>query len=184
MDTFQDLRRNQFRRYYQPTRILLGLVPGTQPSGINIITLCFTMTCSYRPPMMAFSVRRHTLSYELLSRASECVLAVPGEALVEQTLFCGTRSGREVDKAKECAFTFGQGKRVQVPILLEAIANLEMTIEHRIDSGDHLTVLGIVKRFATNPRNGERNLLSVGPDSRGYTVLAKHGIHRIGVVER
>jgi flavin reductase (DIM6/NTAB) family NADH-FMN oxidoreductase RutF len=179
---FDELRRQQFRRYYQPTRILLGLVEsGT--SSINVITLCFSMTCSYKPPLMAIAVHRRSYSYQLFSAAREFVLAVPGEKLAREALFCGVESGREVDKIRECALPLVDSKTVRVPGLESAIANLELLVRSTFDTGDHRTIIGEVRRYAVNTRNQERNLLSVGPQHDGYEILAAKGIHRIAVVK-
>lgn len=178
---FDDLRRQQFRRYYQPTRILLGLIE-SGARAVNVITLCFSMTCSYKPPLVAIAVHRRSYSYELLSAAREFVLAVPGENLAQETLFCGVESGREVDKVRECGLQLVESKTVQVPGLESAIANLELLVRSRVETGDHRTVIGEVRRYAVSTENRERNLLSVGPKHDGYQVLAAKGIHRIGVV--
>lgn len=184
MSDFGSVRRQEFRRFYQPTRILLGVVlGGPHPSGVNVITLCFTASCSYKPPMMMLAVQRHALSYELFQKADQCVLAVPGENLAEQTLLCGTLSGREIDKVRECGFSLLPSRTVCVPGLVEAIANLEVIIKHRVETGDHLTLMGRVARFAVNKTNRQRNLVSVGPHHDGYRVLASKGIHRIAVVD-
>lgn len=181
---FKTLKRQQFRRYYQPTRIVLGIVPADFPSGVNIITLCFSMYCSYDPPMMAFAVQEPAFSYELFRKARECVLSVPGETLAKETLFCGTHSGREVDKVTECGFELIPSSDVEVPGIRTAIANIELTIANKVQTGDHLTLIGLVKRFAVDVNSKERNLLSVGPEHEGYEVLVHKGIHRIGVVDR
>jgi flavin reductase (DIM6/NTAB) family NADH-FMN oxidoreductase RutF len=182
MTEFDDLRRQQFRRYYQPTRILLGLVGSNQTTTPNVITLCFSMTCSYKPPLMAVSIHKRSHSFQLFRMASEFVLAVPGERLARQTLFCGVQSGRDVDKMRECEFATIESKHVRVPGLRAAIANLELFVRSRIETGDHMTVIGEVRRYAVNTANRERNLLSVGPEHDGYEMLAAKGIHRIAVV--
>jgi flavin reductase (DIM6/NTAB) family NADH-FMN oxidoreductase RutF len=180
---FRDLRRQQFRRYYQPTRILLGIVESRKTRTPNVITLCFSMTCSYKPAMMAVSVQRHSYSFDLFQTAPEFVLAVPGESLAQETLFCGVKSGREHDKVQECNLQLSASEVVAVPGLLAAIAKIELSVTGRMQTGDHLTVVGEVRRYAVNSSNRERNLLSVGPSHDGYEVLVAKGIHRIGVVD-
>jgi flavin reductase (DIM6/NTAB) family NADH-FMN oxidoreductase RutF len=183
---FRDFRRQQFRRYYQPTRILMGLVDSKQPeiTTTNVITLCFSMTCSYKPALMAVSIQRQNYSFDLFHAAPEFVLAVPGESLAHEALFCGIKSGRDHDKIRECGLQLSASESVRVPGLLAAIANIELRVKSRIETGDHLTVIGEVRRYAVNLANRERNLLSVGPSHSGYEVLAAKGIHRIGVVKR
>ena len=182
MTKFDSLRRQQFRRYYQPTRILLGVFESDAPSGINVITLCFSMTCSYKPSMMAISIHNRSKSYHLLKSTQEFVLAVPGESMAREALFCGVESGHEVDKARECGFRLINSERVSVPGLKSAIANIELVVKAKVDTGDHLTVMGEVRRYAVDGDSRERNLLSVGPRHEGYRVLAAKGIHRIAVV--
>jgi flavin reductase (DIM6/NTAB) family NADH-FMN oxidoreductase RutF len=133
--------------------------------------------------MMAFAIQKGAYSYDLLSEAEECVLAVPGERLAQETLFCGINSGRSVDKVKECKLSLIDSEKVKVPGLHAAIANIEMRIVNKISTGDHLTAIGQVLRFAVNKKNEERCLVSVGPHTEGYQVVAQHGIHRIGIVQ-
>lgn len=188
-DPFETVSRQTFRRIFQPSRIVLALVPAAPPSplaapgsaGVNVLTVCFHMHCSYRPPMMAFAVHRTKYSYELFQQASECVLAVPGESLVRETLLCGSRSGRELDKVDACGLELVESREIAVPGLAAAIANVEMRIAQRHDSGDCQIVVGEILRFAQRRGCGERNLLSIGPDLRGYDLLMRDGIHRLGV---
>lgn len=180
---FTLLKRQQFRRHFQPSRVMLCLLPAPTPSGVNIITLCFTMYCSYKPPMMAFAIQQGSYSYELMERAEECVLAVPGERLARQVLECGLKSGRDMDKMSEFNFSPLPSQTISVPGISECIANLEGKIRSKVPTGDHRTAVVEVQRFSVNRSNEERCLLSVGPSHKGYVVLARHGIHRIGVVE-
>lgn len=188
-DAFQTIGRQAFRRVFQPSRIVLALVLETPPeiraapgsSGVNLLTVCFHMHCSYSPPMMAFAVHLTKHSHTLFRQARECVLAVPGESLVRETLICGSRSGREVDKVEACGLELVESQEVAVPGLAAAIANVEMRIAQRHESGDCMIVVGEILRFALRRGCEERNLLSIGPDLQGYELLLHEGIHRLGV---
>jgi len=179
---FSDLRRQQFRRFFQPSRIVIGVFHDDSRERLNPITLCFDMYCSYKPTMMAFAIHRRAYSYSLLESATECVLSVPGEQLAEQAMYCGTRSATTVHKFEKCGFTPARSKRVSVPGIAEAIANVELRIVNKQHTGDHLTAFGQVLRFGVNERSAECCLLSVGPNTAGYRVLARQGIHRIAVI--
>ena len=65
-----------------------------------------------------------------------------------------------------------------------AIANIELVKEAAYKTGDHLLLVGRVRQYNVNSSTDDAPLLSVGPDTRGFTVLANSGIHRIGVVDR
>nr|WP_263857512.1 flavin reductase family protein [Pseudomonas monteilii] len=158
-------------------------MPGEGDRECNIIALCFTMTCSYDPPMIAVSIEKKNYSYDLIRVASNFVLAVPGESIAQQAMSCGLLSGRDVDKFKECGLTKQSLHYGHVPGIAEAIANIELSVESQVDTGDHITVIGRVLGYYVNPQNIEKNLLAVGPNSQGYKLLVRKGLHRIAVVE-
>lgn len=180
---FRSVSRQGFRRYFQPSRIVLALLADKERGRVNAITLCFHMHCSYKPPMMAFSIFHAAHSYSLAGDATHCVLSVPGERMAEAALFCGVESGKESNKLSRCGLSFVESKVVSVPSLREAIANVELRITQRIPSGDHLTLIGEVLNFSVDSTKDERCLISVGPLTEGYHVIASRGIHRIAVVD-
>lgn len=181
---FTTVRRQQFRRYFQPSRVLLGIVPAPVESGFNVITLCFSMYCSYRPPMIAVAINDHSSTFELIREADEFVLSVPGPSLLSETIQCGTRSMRDIDKIKTLQMNLIESETVSVPGLRDAIANVELRKSAILPTGDHILVVGRVTRFAVNSASNELPLLSVGPNTYGYSLLQKKGIHRLAVVAR
>jgi len=180
---FVELRRQQFRKVFQPSRIVLGILSDLRRSRVNVITLCFDMYCSYKPPMMAFAIHKHAYSFGLLEQSTECVLAIPGERLAEEAMYCGVESAASTEKFQKCGFTAVPSKHLGVPGIAEAIANVELSIVSKVRTGDHLTAFGRVLRFGVAKENKERCLLSVGPRTSGYCVLARKGVHRIAVVD-
>ena len=179
---FRAVRRQQFRRYFQPSRVLLGLFPAPSLSGVNVITLCFNMHCSYDPPMIAVAINDRSSTYDLVDQTDEFVLSVPGESLARETMICGHESMRDGDKVVRCGLELIESASVSVPGLSAAIANIELRTRAVIQSGDHRVVLGEVGRFAVNVSRRELPLVSIGPFTEGYRVLCKKGMHRIGVV--
>lgn len=171
--SFEKLSRQKFRRYFQPTRILLGVVPFKEKRRANLITLCFSMYSSYRPNVMAIAVQKPYLSNELFRSCDDFVLAIPGEEIADQTLQCGIVSGRDRDKVESFGFRLKKSKRVKTPSLEGVIANIECKKIGEIDVGDHTLFLGEVKGFYVDKDNEQRCLLSVGPDHKGYKVLAR-----------
>ena len=132
---------------------------------------------------MAIAIQNIAASYVLVKEANEYVLAVPGTSLVQEALFCGVNSMREVDKVAHLGLELCPSERISVPGLKKAIANIEIVKESVLDVGDHVLAVGRVVRFAVNTRRRELPLLSVGAYTKGYKVLAQKGVHRIGVVD-
>ncbi|WP_267369427.1 MULTISPECIES: flavin reductase family protein [unclassified Pantoea] len=176
------INRKKFREYYQPSKIMLGIFPDPKEKRFNIITLCFTTTCSYNPPMISISIEDRNHSYQLAEQSQEVVLAIPGKSLADETMQCGFYSGRDVDKFLACDFTKLKLPNVEVPGIAEAIANIEVKVINRIKTGDHITLFCEVLGYHLNNSRVEKNLISIGPNTLGYDLLVKKGMHRIGVV--
>lgn len=181
MSDFQEVTRQQFRRYFQPSRLVIGIIPEPVAGGWNLITLSFNMYCSYRPPMMAVAIHNVNRSYELFKSCREFVLAVPGESLARESMACGTLSKAGLSKATDVDWE--PGLKVAVPGLRRAIANIELVTRDVVAPGDHVVVIGEVVSFRVNAKSRELPLLSVGPRTAGYRVLSQQGIHRIAVVD-
>ncbi len=178
---FDSVSRSSFRAEFQPSRIVIALLPDAT-HGANPVTLCFVTHAAYRPRMVAFSIQQGSRSYGLLLPGIECVLAVPGEGLVEETMYFGVRSGNQEDKLEVANAKLLRSNSVSVPGLALAIANIEVTVEAVVPAGDHKLAIGRVSDYRVRSGHNELPLLSIGPRTAGYKVLAKRGMHRLGVV--
>ena len=183
-DSFTPMKRQHFRAYFQPSRVVLCVLPAPTPqSGLNVITLCFTMYCSYKPPMLAIAIQDINASHSLIQATDEYVLAVPGQAMAKEAMYCGVQSVRDTDKIRDLGLELVKSERVGVPGLRKAIANIEMKKKQSIATGDHILVVGEALKFWVRRDSGQLPLLSVGPDTHGYDVLEHKNIHRLGVVK-
>ena len=172
--TFNDFKRLCGR----PERMVWAVAEhGGQRS---ICPLGWKMQTSHRPPMMAISVAPARFTHDLIANAGAFVLAWPGEDLAEATMFCGTRSGRKVDKFAELSLATRPGTQVAAPLIEACIANLECAVVETMTSGDHTIFAGEVKAFWIHeaPR---KPLCSIGHEA-GYTFLIEKGGYRFGVV--
>ena len=134
--------------------------------------------------MLAVAIQNINASYDLIKAAKEYVLCVPGPNLADETLKCGLESDSEVDKVKAFKMRLIRSEKIGVPALRDAIANIEIVKEDELLTGDHILVVGRAVNFRVNAESGALPLLSVGPDTTGYSVLVRSGIHRIGTVKR
>ena len=91
----------------------------------SICPIGWKMWTSISPPIMAISVAPSRFTHGLIVSSGEFVLAWPGADLAEATMLCGTRSGRDIDKFKECSLTPGVAKCVNTPLVAECLFNLE-----------------------------------------------------------
>ena len=180
-DSFEFLSRQQFRAYFQPTRIVIGVFRAPTSSGFNPITLCFHSYISYKPVMMSVAIHSVNATFDLIKSCTDFTLSVFGESLADEAMYFGTKSMRDTDKFEDANLTFLNSLKIETPGVREAIANIELTTVNLHSYGDHDLVIGKVENFSVNPRVDEKPLLSIGPRLEGYKLLKNKGIHRIGI---
>lgn len=147
----------------------------------SICPLGWKMHTSGSPPMMAISVAPQRFTHGLISRSGEVVLAWPGEDLAEATLYCGTKSGSDVDKFADLGLTAVQGSEVSAPLVEECVANLECRVRGSLESGDH-TIFAVEIVSSWVHEQPKRVLCSVN-DASGYDFLLEGKGYRFGVVK-
>lgn len=64
--------------------------------------------------------------------------------ILNETLFCGRRSGEEYDKFTETKLTPSPAKTIKTPIIEECVAHLECRLAQKFTTGDHTIFVGEV----------------------------------------
>jgi len=151
-------------RLIPPKHVVLVSCMGKR-GKLNIITLAWSIPTSTRPPMLAISVSPKRLSHKIISGTKEFVVNVPTMDIVKETLFCGRRSGRRLDKFKEAGLTPLKAKMVKPPIIKECIAHLECKLSQQVTTGDHTIFVGEIIAAYVNEGvfDGTYNLKKVKP---------------------
>lgn len=77
-------------------------------------------------------VRYSRDTYEMLKKTEEFTINVPlKKDLKKELAFCGTKSGRDVDKIKECNFTLHKGRTIDTPIISECEMHYECKVIYK-----------------------------------------------------
>lgn len=115
----------------------------------NIITLAWAMPTSINPPLVAVSIAPRRYSHALIEESKEFVVNIPTMDILDQTMFCGRKSGRDYDKFKETGLTRVPAKKLKTPIIKECVAHLECRLHSQHATGDHSIFVGkIVEAYA------------------------------------
>ena len=101
---------------------------GTMESA-NIISVAWTGIVNSEPPLVYISIRSTRKSYEIIKETGEFVINIPNENLVWQVDFCGTKSGKNIDKFKEAKLQKEKAKLVKAPLIKECPINLECKVK-------------------------------------------------------
>ena len=171
---------NDVVKVLRPERVVLVTSFDFKNNRSNIIALGWKMRTSFSPPMVAVSVGKTKYSHGLIEETGEFVLAFPGEDMAEQVIFCGTNSGRDVDKFEKTGLTQVNGKHVKPSLIGECVANFECKLAGSLETGDHTIFAGEVLASWTGEK--KKLLVSVG-NEEGYKVLVEGKGHRLGVIK-
>ena len=106
-------------------------------SNDNIITVAWTGTICTNPAMAYISVRPERHSYNMIKETGEFVINLTTKELTYATDYCGVKSGRDVDKFKECKLTKEDAVHVNVPKIKESPINIECKVERIDELGSH-----------------------------------------------
>ena len=102
---------------------------GDKKGNQNILTVAWTGTVCTNPAMVYISVRPESYSYHMIEESGEFVINLTTEKLARATDFCGVRSGRDVDKWKECHLTAKKAEKLTyAPVIEEAPVNIECVV--------------------------------------------------------
>lgn len=99
---------------------------------VNPITIGWgTIGVQWGKPLFQIYIRECRYSKSMLDQAGEFTVNIPldrGERAREILSFCGTKSGREVDKPAELKLTLVDGEKVSAP----AVGELPLTLECKV----------------------------------------------------
>ncbi len=126
-----------------PEQIVIGIA-GVPGGTCNPITLGWTMSTSHEPPMLAVSIGLPRYSRELFEQAEHFVIAMPSEQQADETMFFGTKSGRDVDKFAEAGTALSPASKIDCVLMDQAVANFECRKVGQMTTGDHVIFVGEV----------------------------------------
>lgn len=133
-----------------PAKVVMAVTE--KPAGAyNIITLEWFMRTSIAPCMYAISIGHSRYSYECLEAVRYFNLVFPSIELKSLVSLSGSTSGRDIDKFVDSQVAHFPGKLHKLPILKDALVNLECEVVSQVRSGDHTIYVGEVQYAWSDP---------------------------------
>ena len=120
---------------------------------INFLTAMWFTPTGFEPSRMVVAILKRTLTYKLILERGEFVMSAPTEKMMEVVVFAGYVSGRDVDKWKATGLTPVKGSKVSVPLIGEAIANVEYRLIQQIPFDEQMDLF-VGEVLATHVRKG------------------------------
>ena len=120
-----------------PVPVVLVSCGGTQDWKPNLITIAWAGTVCSDPPMLSISVRPERYSHAIIQATREFVVNIPSARQAKAVDWCGTVSGRNVDKFADTGLTPAKALKVRCPIVTECLLNIECRVQKFLKLGSH-----------------------------------------------
>ena len=120
----------------------------------NIITVAWCGITNTVPPKTYVSIRPSRHSYNIIKETKEFVINLTPAALAKKADFCGTYTGKKVDKFQKCGFTKEKASKLNCPMISECPISIECKVTEIIPLGSHDMFLADIVAV-----NVERSLL-------------------------
>ena len=94
------------------------IVKSKDDEKINVMTIGWAaIGYMWSKPIMTVMVRKSRFTHHIIEKASSFTVSIPTDGLKEALDFCGTKSGRNFDKFKECNLTIIPAQEIDTPII-------------------------------------------------------------------
>ncbi len=114
------------------------LICTQKPDGsTNLATVSWWTYLSFNPPTFGYAMSKKSYSGEMVRERKEVVLTIPGTAIADAVMNCGTSSGRDTDKVSEFGIAMQDlpGTEIKVPRHIRAAIHGKLKEFHEV--GDH-----------------------------------------------
>ena len=110
----------------------------------NIITLAWHTPISSKPPLYGIAIAPKRYSHGLIKKSKEFVINFMPYSQVKAAQFCGTHSGRSINKLSKTGLTLAPSKKLKTPLIKEGYAHLECKLIRSACFGNHTLFVGKV----------------------------------------
>lgn len=168
------------RENWKPGNMLYPLpvvMVGCQREGEkpNIVTVAWTGTVCSDPPCLSISLRQERYSYGIIKETGEFTVNLTTKELAWAADYCGVKSGRDIDKFKECRLTPLKSEKIKAPGIAESPVCLECKVKDVIPLGSHDMFLAEIVSVSADgkymDKSGRFNLALADP------IVYSHGTY-------
>ena len=87
-------------------------------NALNTMTIGWaTFGVIWQKPIMMVAVRDSRHTFSIIEKAQDFTVTIPASDMSKAIAFCGSKSGRDVDKFKMCNLQTADGQKVASPII-------------------------------------------------------------------
>lgn len=120
------------------------LVGAKENDKHNVMTVAWISQVSHDPLLVMVSIAPGRFTHDLIVRTGEFMVSILNAEQQEMSAFCGSRSGKNVDKIAQLNLKTEPASVIKVPRLAGCVANLECRVVSQYPAGDHTLFIGEV----------------------------------------
>lgn len=121
----------------------------------NVLAMTWHTKASFQPNLYIICVDKSRFSYHLIKKGKcFCINYMP-YSLKNKIIYCGTNSGKNIDKFKEAKLEKEECEKINCPRLKNSLAFVECRVVKSIEAGDHIVFIGHVEN-AKFKKEGKR----------------------------
>jgi flavin reductase (DIM6/NTAB) family NADH-FMN oxidoreductase RutF len=136
--------------------MIYSLVTSLDTNGRpNALGVSWVTRTSLDPFLLTISIDHSRYSHAGIDFHKEFVVHYPTAEQAEAAWFCGTRSGRDMDKIKEAGLSLTDSVAVQVPTIEGVTVAHECKVVGQFETGDHTVFVGEVVATRGEPQKAE-----------------------------
>ena len=99
---------------------------------VNTMTIGWAMMgICWRKPILVVAVRDSRYTFEVMEAANDFCVSAPTTNKRDEIFYCGTKSGRDVNKLEECGLTIAPGRKSTSPVIAIPGLHLECRIVYK-----------------------------------------------------
>ena len=157
--------------------VLVSCAEKDHPEIRNMVTVAWAGTVNSEPPMVSISLKKERYSHGLILRSGEFVINLVDAAMCRAVDYCGVRSGRVVDKAKETGLRYEPAEKMRfAPAVAGAPARISCRVSRQIELGSHDLFLAKVEAVQVREDLMDEN--SAIHLERASMVAYNHGLYQ------
>jgi len=135
----------KFYRTLHPRPVVVIGSGEVEKGEINFMACAWITPLSEEPSLVGFSCSKENYTHRLVKKFHQFSVNVIDDC--ELIFKLGSTSGEEINKVEAFHLRVKRGKVLKVPLLEEALANLECLVVKEVDLGDHTFFVGEVKNW-------------------------------------
>ena len=166
-ETFDEVGAFDSAAIFKP-KVPALVVTDSAELGPNIMTASWWMVAGYDPFRYMLAVSHKSYTYEIIERNPEFVMAAPSTDLMEALILAGMVSGRDLNKIDHLDLETLPGSSIDVPLLADAVGNLELTVSDSFSVEGTTYYLADVEQAYVTKGGMDGRLLSLETDILAY----------------